>query len=283
MKPTLVITLTLFSIFFVLTCSNPQKQGPTETASAFLDALAENDYDKAKSYCTPSTADKLDMAKTVANIGLNPYARHHTIVGEEVSGDYAKVYYEFSKDEEQLIKLRNTSGKWEVIASKDIMGTKKEDDDNDLDLDFGNLDEEMDDFIDDATGGLKTLTDSLDDLLGDLKDIEITDPNKVSTGETYLEYRIGKSPEEIAEAFLTAKKNENAEEAKRYISEKSVEVLDMQVMNGGFTGKDFIIQNVEKDGKYRKVFYVEEGLQTETQELKLGPDSEGNWEVILSK
>lgn len=291
MKKLALIPLGLFCLLVIFSCTNdPQKKGPDATASAFLDALREDDYEKAKTFCTPSTANKLNMAKSFSSFGFNPYGQSHTIVETDESGDYARVYYTLGNDEEEkLLKLRNTDGKWEVIASKTDLSVDN-DNDNDIDLDFGDLDEGLDDLADEISGGLKTLGDSLDSLFTGLEDGEIDFDNDededdgIPTGEKYLKFRKGKDAKATATAFLNALKYSDYDNAKRYASKGTADVLDMQFNTGKSTVKDFSIVDVIEDGDYRRVIYMEEGLDSAGgKELKLGPDSEGNWEVIMSK
>ncbi len=280
----------MLCLLLVFSCtSNPQKKGPDATASAFLDALRDDDYEKAKTFCTPSTAKKLNMFKTFTSIGFNPYGGPHTIVRTDESGDYARVYYTLGDDEEEkLLKLRNTEGKWEVIASKTDLSASDEKDNN-SGLDFGDLNEDLDDLADEISGGLKNLGDSLDSLVTSIGDGDINinkgdeEDDGIPTGEKYLEFRKGKDVRATATAFLNALKYSDYDNAKKYASKSTAGVLEMQFNTGKSNVKDFSIIDVIEDGEYRRVIYMEEGLKSGGKELKLGPDSEGNWEVIMTK
>ena len=282
MKNTLFSLFGLLCLFIVFSCSNnPQRKGPEETASAFLDALMDDDYEKARTYCTPSTADKLKMAESFSKVGFNPYSQPYDIVRTDESDDYARVYYTQGKDdEEKVIKLREKDSKWEVIASKTDMAANKEEDEPDFD--FGDFDDELKDIGEDISDGFEALGDSLDSLLSDIPNGDIDlEEDETPTGEKYLEYRKGKDEKETATAFLTAMKYGDYDGAKRYASKSTGNVLDMQFGAKEEEMKEFEIVSVIEDGDYRRVIYNEDGVGG--KELKLGKDSKGNWEVIMSK
>ena len=234
-------------------CSNPQRQSAEATAQAFLDAIGTGDFEAAKAYCTEGTRDNLDFYKSFAALGANPMGGNYKTTRVEENGDYATVYYE--KDgEEHLVRLHKTDGKWEVIVNK------------------GDL----------ANGGKDKDDDEEVSVLGDVKD-EGGDGGEENPADVYLEFRRGKSATETAEGFLMAWSFGDFDKAKRYASESTASVIELQKgMSAGKKGGDFKVLRTEDLGEYANVYY-REGDEDVEKVLKLGKDGNGNWEVIMTK
>lgn len=267
----------LFALFLAACSGNPQKAGPKPTAEAFLMAMNNGDYDRAKEYCTPDSRDKLDWMSSFSKLGANPNAEPFKIVREELSGDYARVYYTQGDDKEKLLKLRNTTGKWEVIASKtDISEEESEGMES-----FGDM---ADESADNFNKSMEDFSKSLEDLGEELEngfDMD-EDEDDEDLALKYKSLREGKSPAEIASGFLTALKYNDYDGAKKYASSRTADVLDMKSgLSDDKNFGEFEIGKTVEEGEYATVHYTDEEGKDKT--VKLGVDKEGNWEVIMTK
>jgi limonene-1,2-epoxide hydrolase len=250
-------TWTLLTVLVLLlgaACgNNPQKQGPKETAEAFLKALQFGDYEKAKTYCSEGTAKNLGMMETMAGLGANPMAEEFTILDAKEEGDYATVTYDQGKEKGKILQLRKDEGKWVVVMSKTDMGGSKDDD--------------------------ATANDALDNST-DTKD-------EISPAVKYKSFRDGKSAQEVAEAFMKALEYKDYEVAMRYGSQSTNDMLDYQKSMAALSDDKKeepvkTVTRVEEDGDFAKAYYKESGKKDE-KVLKLGKDENGNWEVIMTK
>lgn len=232
--------------------SDPQKQGPKETAQAFLTALKFGDYDKAKTYCSEGTAKNLGLMETMSGLGVNPMREEFTILDAKEEGDYATVTYDQGEEKGKILQLRHDEGKWVVVMSKtDMGGTQKNEPDK---VDPAESEDETDDQ---------------------------------PAAEKYESYRAGKSAKEITEAFMKALEYNDFEAAMRYGSKSTIDMLEYQKSMAALSDDKKsepikTIIRVEEDGDFAKAHYKEEGKKGE-KVLKLGRDSLGNWEVIMTK
>lgn len=280
-KLTSLSALFIFALLIAACGSNPQKAGPSPTAEAFLSALQAGDYEEAKEYCSPESRDKLDMMASLSSLGANPNAKDFKIEREELSGDYARVYYTQEDSREKMLKLRNTTGKWEVIASKTDLSAEEEE--------ASPVDEFGDEFAEGMEEGLEQFSASLDSSMEKISESfegigngSDGEEESEDTGLKYMEVRKGKSPEQIAEGFLTALKYSDYEGAKKYSSARTADVLDMK---SGLAGDEkfgeFEMGSTKLEGEYASVGYLDS--KGRKQKIKLGKDSQGNWEVIMTK
>jgi limonene-1,2-epoxide hydrolase len=249
-----LILLAIALTCFVVGCNNPQRQGPQETAEAFLTALKFGDYEKAKTFCSEGTAKNLGLMETMSGIGVNPMREEFTIQETKEEGEYATVTYDQGKEEGKILQLRKDDGKWVVVMSKTDMGGGK---------------------------GVQT-----PDNVVTAPDDEPED-DKVAPAEKYQSYRDGKTAQEVAESFMKALEYNDFDAAMRYGSKSTNEMLDYQKSMAALSNdkkKEGVksILRVEEDGDFAKAFYKEEGKKGE-KVLKLGKDDNNNWEVIMSK
>lgn len=285
----------LFSFLLAATligCSNPQNRSAKATADAFLTALQAGDFDGAKAYCTESSRSKLALFETVAKTGANPFSADFSIDREEKTGDYAKVFYTSAGENgEKVVSLRNTTGKWEVMASKeDLSEGANSDDDMDLDLDEEDMEEFKEGLTEGLTEGLAGLKGGLEELgeglseLGDGigDDVEEGAKKMGLAARKFAAERVGKSEKDVAEAFLMALKYSDFDGAKKYASDKTADVLDMQSSFSEKGLNDFKVLRSKVEGKYASVFY-EDLVTGEEKVLKLMRDAQDNWEVIMTK
>jgi hypothetical protein len=244
--------LFLLALAIAACSSDPQKKGPRETADAFLKAMQYQDFEAAKKYCSEETAKNLDMVATMARLGSTQAAQDFTITEVKEDGNYATVFYDQGDEKGKVLQLRNDDGKWVVVMSKSEMGGTKDEDKSPVDVDS---DED--------------------------------EASKVPPAEQYKSYRDGKSAEEIAKAFMQALAFGDYDAAMRYGSQSTNEMLDYQKSMAALDDKKKeeapkTIVRVEEEGDFAKAYYKEKGKKEE-KVLKLGKDSNGNWEVIMTK
>lgn len=247
--------VSLMTLFTVGCSSDPQKKGPKETAEAFLLAMQHGDYEKAKEYCSEGTAKNLDLMETMSRIGANPAAESFEIKDVKEDGEYATVTYDQGKESGKLLQLRRDEGKWVVVMSKNDLGGKKQDD------------SESDNLFD--------------------KSDDKSDKDSIPPADKYKSYRDGKTAKETAETFMKALEFGDYDAAMRYGSKSTNEMLDMQKSMQALDSdkkneREKTILRVEEDGDFAKAYYKEKGSKDE-KVLKLGKDSNGNWEVIMTK
>lgn len=285
-------------VLFLGGCSDPQKKGPTPTAIAFLDAMQKEDYSQAKAYCTETSASQIDRYEMMAKKGGSIFSEAYKIKGENINGSKAEVDYEQGGKGKKL-KLLKRNEKWQIALSKTDFGNKVEDNlEEGIEESFEKLGEGFEKLGEELEKGLEELSEMMDTVSFDMpppppmprmpvieepaEEEEEEDPG-IPTGEIYLEYRKGKTAREIAEKFLTALKYTDMEAARRYVSKNSQSALDWYATSSSSPWDDFSIVEVVKDGDYRQVHYVDASLDSATKILKLGKDSQGNWEVLMTK
>ena len=115
MKISNVIHITLISFFFLLSsCQDSNK--PQAIARKFIISMNEKKFEEAKTYCTPKTAEFMDiLIKMGANTG-NLSLDKNSELRDSIVGDVAYVFKNKSstnpkKDALRLIKVE---GKWFV-------------------------------------------------------------------------------------------------------------------------------------------------------------------------
>lgn len=109
-----------------------KKDSPSYVASLFLEAINNNDFVKAKKYCTDDAKKLMEimesMMKMVPKEQLQKakVKQNITILKEEIAGDKALIVYKTSKsDKEEQLKMKKIDGKWLVSMDKSDMGDKK--------------------------------------------------------------------------------------------------------------------------------------------------------------
>jgi|GEM_PF-2135775 len=278
-------------------CSDPQKQGPTPTAQAFLEALQKEDFSNAKSYATEASGAQLDRLEERTARSGSHFQSPFEITSEEIRGNEAHVQY-LQEGRERTLQLLKKDERWEVALSKSDFGSKVEDQiGENLEESFEKLGDGLKQMGEELEEGLEDFADRMDSIPFELPppppmpilempeeepDLEETEP-LMDTGLQYLEFRKGKSPREIADKFLTALKYADVDKARHYASRRSHKTLEWYATSGNSPMDDFSIVDVVEDGDYRQVHYVDASLDSATKILKLGKDSQGNWEVIMTK
>jgi mRNA-degrading endonuclease YafQ of YafQ-DinJ toxin-antitoxin module len=124
-----LIFIFISTIFFTVAC---KKNSPSHVALQFLEALNNNDFAKAKKYCTEDAKKLMEimegMMKMVPKEQLQKAKVKQTItvLREETAGDKALIIYKSSKsDKEEQLKMKKIDGKWLVSMDKGDLGDKK--------------------------------------------------------------------------------------------------------------------------------------------------------------
>ncbi len=114
---------------FVTAC---KKDSPSHVALQFLEAINNNDFAKAKKYCTEDAKKLMEimegMIKMVPKDQLQKtkIKQEITVLREEIAGDKALIVYKSSKsDKEEQLKMKKIDGKWLVSMDKGDLGDKK--------------------------------------------------------------------------------------------------------------------------------------------------------------
>lgn len=109
-----------------------KKNTPSYVALQFLQAINNNDFTKAKKYCTENTKKIMEvmesMAKMIPKEQLNKGKVKENIIvlREEIAGNTALIIYKTSKsDKEEQLKMKKVDGKWLVSMDKSDLGDKK--------------------------------------------------------------------------------------------------------------------------------------------------------------
>lgn len=137
----LIFALTVFVGLFLAACGGGSKK-PKDVALAFVNAMANRDYESAKKYATEDTKKAIDMIKGMAAAekpkGNKP---KYEIVSENISGETATVKLKDAAngDKESEVYLKKVKGKWLVSMDKQQMtnkdNTKKDNNENNTNTD----------------------------------------------------------------------------------------------------------------------------------------------------
>lgn len=105
---------------------------PTQSAEKFMKAMEFGDYREASKYATKETGDLLRYQSPRRP---KPFEDGFKIGKEEISGDYARVYYTEPGKEEDYIRLKKDGDAWLVIMSKSELRPDSPFNDLDSDID----------------------------------------------------------------------------------------------------------------------------------------------------
>ncbi|MCB9232427.1 MAG: hypothetical protein H6581_12230 [Bacteroidia bacterium] len=134
---------------------------PTDVAREFLNAISFGDFEKAEELASESSKSGLKSLAAFSD-GEN---FEFEITGQEIDGDYARVYYKVEgSDEEKHLRLRKDDIKgWVVIFSKGDLPAKTGDIESVNDLTKG-----LGKGLGKAFEGLGTVVDSLGGVMEDV-------------------------------------------------------------------------------------------------------------------
>jgi len=250
MNKKLLIYLSPFALLMLLLvgCGGPSA---SDTVEEFMTAMNFGDYERARELASSDSQGAIDWAESFGSFRENDKYESFEITGEDINGDYGKVYYMLEGDsEEHYLKVkRSHEGDWLVMFSKADLGDGREMD-TDGDIDLG-----------DVMGGGTPFFKKKNKERGAYGDAD-----------------------EVAEQFLLAMAYGDYEKAKGLASQQSQTALDLVAGSspGGAGPEDFEITDVDKKGNYATVFYREEG-SNQTKELKMRKEPSGKWVVIFQK
>lgn len=116
-------------LYFATAC---KKNSPSHVALQFLEAINNNDFAKAKRYCTEDAKKLMEimegMVKMVPKDQLQKtkIKQEITVLREEIAGDKALIVYKSSKsDKEEQLKMKKIDDKWLVSMDKGDLSDKK--------------------------------------------------------------------------------------------------------------------------------------------------------------
>ena len=123
MKKYVILSLLAVALTAFISSCGGVANDPESVAKAYLDAVAEMDFDKAKTFCTEETAAMLDMMKGLMGEMDDEKKEEmknakREIIKSEEDGDKAVVTYE-TDDGEQTIELKKVDGDWKVHQEKE--------------------------------------------------------------------------------------------------------------------------------------------------------------------
>jgi len=122
MKKLMSIGFVLLFSFFMVSCGG-SSDNPQDVAKAFMEALADQDYDKAKDLGTENTVMMIGMIEGMAGMaeGEEAEAGELTWGDTEIDGDSAVCYYsEEGKEGQQQVDLIKVDGDWKVDMKKEM-------------------------------------------------------------------------------------------------------------------------------------------------------------------
>lgn len=120
-----LVLMTALVAVFMTACGGGT--GPEATATSFLNALQDGNFEEAKKYATANSAEVLDMMSTMADPGEDaekPEPKKVNITETETEGDNATVTYtiEGAEEEPQTLDLTKEEGEWKVVFDKSSLG-----------------------------------------------------------------------------------------------------------------------------------------------------------------
>jgi len=102
---------------------------PSKSASKFLNAFNEKDYEEARKYASPETAKLVDLMESLSKMSTSIDTLQHNkieVVSEKIDGETATVTFrEEGSDETEDIKLKKIDGKWMVHITKTEISAKE--------------------------------------------------------------------------------------------------------------------------------------------------------------
>ncbi len=168
-KTAKALLLTLVVSAFMMSCGGNAPKDPKGVAEAFLNAMNEQNFNKAKEYATEDSQEALqsmaDLAEMGENLGGEKPEPKEIVIGDvEENGDEATVHYT-EDGNEMTLDLVKEDGDWKVKFDK--MGG--------LMNDMEDTTEELTDSLGTAIDSLNAALDSVNEMLEDTAMEEIKD------------------------------------------------------------------------------------------------------------
>ena len=123
MKKLMSIGFVLLFSFFMVSCGG-SSDNPQDVAKGFMDALGDQDYDKAKDLGTENTIMMIGMIESMASMA--PEGEDSEEMGEitwgetEIDGDNAICFYSTEDKADQQVDLVKVDGDWKVDMKKEM-------------------------------------------------------------------------------------------------------------------------------------------------------------------
>ncbi len=123
MKKLMSIGFVLLFSFFMVSCGG-SSDNPQDVAIEFMDALGDQDYDKAKDLGTENTIMMIGMIESMASMA--PEGEDSEEMGEitwgetEIDGDNAICFYSTEDKADQQVDLVKVDGDWKVDMKKEM-------------------------------------------------------------------------------------------------------------------------------------------------------------------
>ena len=123
MKKLMSIGFVLLFSFFMVSCGG-SSDNPQDVAIEFMDALGDQDYDKAKDLGTENTIMMIGMIESMASMA--PEGEDSEEMGEitwgetEIDGDNATCFYSTEDKADQQVDLVKVDGDWKVDMKKEM-------------------------------------------------------------------------------------------------------------------------------------------------------------------
>lgn len=101
---------------------------PSKSASVFLNAFNEKNYEEARNYATPETIKLIDLMENLSKMSTSIDSVKHSkieVVDEKIDGETAVVTFrEEGSSESETVNLKKLDGKWLVHITKTDMSAK---------------------------------------------------------------------------------------------------------------------------------------------------------------
>ena len=123
MKKLMSIGFVLLFSFFMVSCGG-SSDNPQDVAIEFMDALGDQDYDKAKDLGTENTIMMIGMIESMASMA--PEGEESEEMGEitwgetEIDGENAICFYSTEDKADQQVDLVKVDGDWKVDMKKEM-------------------------------------------------------------------------------------------------------------------------------------------------------------------
>ncbi len=127
MKITLGSLTTIFIMLFVSSC---MKDSPSVVALDFLQAIEDEDYDRARKLSTEETGKMINLLESLSDISDQSTKGASTgkpeILNERIEGDTAYVEFRHTGDDAtDILELRRVDGRWLAHVTKDSLSEKE--------------------------------------------------------------------------------------------------------------------------------------------------------------
>lgn len=120
-----IMAVAVLGLTMAVSCGKSDEDQVKQVATDFLTAFNKMDFDGAKKYATPESAEQLDAYKSLAAMGGATEAPKFDveITKVEINGEDATANYTLKAEgkdaEEAALKLKKVDGKWLAVYQKE--------------------------------------------------------------------------------------------------------------------------------------------------------------------